>query len=99
MPHISLKHIYQNFSLPGSSPVLLLLASQALKESMPELEILRYGDSHERRRNVCDLCNIDDDVARGVDPQHEMVEPGEVLSPGWPVQNCTILEHLNIRWD
>ena len=44
-----------------------------------------------------DLCNINDDVAGGVNPEHEMVEPGEVLCPRWPVQNCTILEHLNME--
>jgi hypothetical protein len=51
----------------------------------------------EKVGKLWDLCHIDDDIAGGVDPQHEMVEPGEVLSPSWPVQNCTILKHLNME--
>ena len=31
------------------------------------------------------LGHIDDDVAGGVDYEHEVVPAGEVVCPGWPV--------------
>ena len=41
------------------------------------------------------LGHIDDDVAGGVDDQHEVVPPSQVVSPGGPAENFPILQHLN----
>ena len=43
------------------------------------------------------LGHIDDDVAGGVDDQHEVVPPSKVVSPGGPVKNFPILKHLKIE--
>ena len=40
------------------------------------------------------LGHIDDDVAGGVDDEHEVVPAGEVVSPGRPVEESTVLNHL-----
>ena len=41
------------------------------------------------------LCHINDNVAGAVDGQHEVVPPGELVSPGGPVVDGPILEHLD----
>ena len=62
---------YDGCPLPDPpSDLLLLPASHGEVESVPELEVLGY---------------IDDDIAGGVDDQHEVVPPGEVICPARPV--------------
>ena len=46
------------------------------------------------RREFAHLGHIDDDVAGGVDDEHEVVPAGEVISPGRPVEKFTVLNHL-----
>ena len=42
------------------------------------------------------LSRINDNIDGAVYHQHEMVPSSEVISPGWPVQDCTIADHLDI---
>ena len=39
--------------------------------------------------------HIDDNIAGRIDPEHEMVEVGQELSPGGPVQHLPVVQHLN----
>ena len=43
---------------------------------------------------ITDLGDVDDDVAGGVDHQHQVIPLREIFSPIWPVLNCSILQHL-----
>ena len=63
---------------------------------MPELEILRQygGITGYVNGEVGYLGHIDYDVTGGVDHQHEVVPPCEVVSPCRPMQEGSILEHL-----
>ena len=40
------------------------------------------------------LCNIDDDVTRGVDNKEEMIEVGQSVCPGGPVSDVSKPKHL-----
>lgn len=40
------------------------------------------------------LNDINEDIYGRVDGQHEMVDPGQNLSPWWPVHQCAINEDL-----
>lgn len=55
-------------------------ASQAKPECSPELVV---------------LCNINNNIAGGVDHKHQVVPPGEVVSPARPVLDSPVLQHLN----
>ena len=40
------------------------------------------------------LCNIDDDITRGVDNKEEMIEVGQGVSPEGPVFDVSKPKHL-----